>query len=181
MNDFLPKDYSAPITEGNYYRFKKGTNTFRVLSPAIVGYEYWNTQKKPIRSQEPWDERPEDMQDGGTVKYFMAFVVWNYEAKKAQILEITQKTVREAIEGLAQNKKWGSPYGYDIVVEAKGDGLEREYTVLPEPHSDAPKADISAINLGALFEGEDPFTFKGNAVSMEEAKAGENFADVNPF
>jgi hypothetical protein len=157
---FLPPNYEAPKTEGNYFRFKKGTNTFRILSPAIFGYEYFNTSNKPVRSEEPWDERPEDMKEGGTVKYFMACVVYNYEAKKVQILEITQKTVREAIEGLAMNKKWGDPSKYDIVVEAKGDGLEREYSVLPEPHSEAPKAEYSQINLQALFKGEDPFNSK---------------------
>lgn len=144
--------------EGNYYKFKKGSNSFRILSPAVVGFEYWNKENKPIRSVEAWEDRPEDMKDGGTVKYFMAFIVWNYEAKKAQILEITQKTVREAIENLAQNKKWGDPSKYDVVVEAKGDGLEREYAVFPEPHSEAPKVDVSGINLLALFNGGDPFS-----------------------
>lgn len=157
MDSFLPEGYEAPKSEGNYFKFKKGSNTFRILSPAIFGYEYWNGANKPVRSPEPWDERPDDMKEGGTVKYFMAFVVYNYEAKKAQILEITQKTVREAIEGLAQNKKWGDPSKYDIVVNASGDGLEREYSVLPEPHSEAPEADISQIHLNALFYGQDPF------------------------
>lgn len=173
MDSFLPEGYEAPKTEGNYYKFKKGSNTFRILSPAIFGYEYWNGQNKPVRSAEPWDERPFDMKEGGTVKYFMAFIVWNYEAKKAQILEITQKTIREAIEGLAMNKKWGNPNKYDIVVEAKGDGLEREYSVLPEPHSDAPDVDISRINLNALFVGQDPFN--------SEAKAPEIRAEDIPF
>jgi hypothetical protein len=168
--EFLPKDYEAPKTEGNYFKFKKGLNTFRILSPAIAGYEYWTTANKPMRSREPWEEVPEDAkknENGQFQKYFIAFVVYNHEAKKVQILEITQKTVREAIESLAMNKKWGDPSKYDIAVEAKGDGLEREYTVLPEPHSDAPAADISGINLKALFIGEDPFTFKGE-ISEED-------------
>lgn len=175
--NFLPDAYEAPQTTGNYFKFKKGLNTFRILSPAIFGYEYWNRSNKPVRSPEPWDERPEDMKDDGTVKYFMAFVVWNYEAKKAQILEITQKTVREAIEGLSMNKKWGDPSKYDIVVDAKGDGLEREYSVLPEPHSEAPKADISGINLNALFVGEDPF----NSTAVAPEKTDELKPEDIPF
>lgn len=171
--NFLPPNYEAPKTEGNYFKFKKGSNTFRILSPAIVGYEYWNKDNKPVRSVEPWEERPEDMKADGTVKYFMAFVVWNYDAKKAQILEITQKTIREAIEGLAMNKKWGDPSKYDIVVEAKGDGLEREYSVLPEPHSEAPKVDISKINLEALFSGADPF----NSVAQDKPSEIDPFKD----
>lgn len=157
MDSFLPDAYEIPKTEGNYLKLKKGTNTFRILSSAITGFEYWNRENKPVRSAEPWDERPEDMKDGGQVKHFWAFVVYNHGAKKVQIMEITQKTIQEAIEALASNKKWGSPDKYDIVVEAKGDGLEREYAVLPEPHSEAPAADIRGINLNALFYGKDPF------------------------
>ena len=178
--EFLPKNYEAPKTEGNYFKFKKGANTFRILSPAIVGYEYWTADKKPIRSPEPWDERPDDMKEGGTVKYFMACVVYNYEAKKVQILEITQKTVREAIEALAMNKKWGDPSKYDIVVEAKGDGMEREYSVFPEPHSEAPKAEYSQINLNALFKGEDPFNSKAE-LTAKDFTYPEGPTDAPPF
>lgn len=159
--DFLPKDYQAPKTEGNYFRFKKGTNTFRVLSHAIVGYEYWTKNNKPIRATEAWEEVPEDakrVENGSFQKHFWAFVVWNYELKKPQIMEITQKTIKDAIEAYIENPKWGDPAKYDLVVKAIGDGLEREYTTIAEPHSEAPKADISKINLEALFFGEDPFT-----------------------
>lgn len=173
MDSFLPADYSAPVSEGNYLKLKKGENRFRILSSAIVGFEYWNRDNKPVRSVEPWDEMPFDIKEGGTIKHFWAFIVYNYDAKKVQIMEITQKTIREAIEGLAMNKKWGNPNKYDIVVEAKGDGLEREYSVLPEPHSDAPDVDISRINLNALFVGQDPFN--------SEAKAPEIRAEDIPF
>ncbi len=158
--NFLPKDYEAPVSEGNYFKLKKGTNTFRILSPAVVGWEYWTKDNKPVRQTEPWEEIPEDAktnQNGGFQKHFWAFVVYNYDAKKPQILEITQKTIQEGIEACELNKKWGDPSKYDLVVEAKGDGLEREYKVLPEPHSKAPEVDISSINLEALFDGEDPF------------------------
>lgn len=160
MDSFLPTGYEAPVSEGNYFKFKKGTNTFRILSPAVVGWEYWTLDKKPVRAHEPWEEVPANAKrndNGGFQKHFWAFVVWNYEAKKAQILEITQKTVQDAIEAIVSNPKWGDPIKYDIEVKAIGDGLEREYTVTPEPHSEAPKVDISGINLNALFEGKDPF------------------------
>lgn len=167
-NNFLPSGYEVPVSEGNYYSFKKGQNTFRVLSPAIVGWEYWSTDKKPIRSREPWEEMPIDIQAGGKIKHFWAFIVFNYEAKKPQILEITQKTIQDALEALVSNKKWGNPMGYDLVVQAEGDGLERTYTVIPEPHTEAPKVAISQINLNALFTGEDPFTSKASDIRPED-------------
>lgn len=164
MNDFLPKDYEAPISEGNYFKFKKGENRFRVLSSAVVGWEYWTKANKPVRSKDAWEDEPIDAKvnekTGQFQKHFWAFVVYNYDAKKVQIMEITQKTIQEAIEAYVANTKWGHPTGYDLVINASGDGLEREYTVIAEPHSPAPEADISQINLQALFSGSEPFATK---------------------
>lgn len=160
MNTFLPAGYEAPKQGGNYFKFQKGANTFRIMSSAVVGFEYWTQDKKPVRSKTPFEGVPEDAKlDDGTFKqkHFWAFVVWNYEEKRLQIMELTQSTIMSSIEALVANKKWGAPQGYDIVIQAEGDGLEREYTVVPEPHTEAPKADISKINLEALFTGEDPF------------------------
>ena len=148
------------MSEGNYMKLKKGVNKFRVLSSAIVGYEYWTKDKKPVRQKEAWEEVPDDAkrnENGSFQKFFWAFIVWNYEAKKVQILEITQKTVQEGIEALVEDESWGHPSKYDIVVTGTGDDLERRYTVTPKPHSPAPEADISQINLKALYEGADPF------------------------
>lgn len=171
MDSFLPKDYTTPKTGGNYFRFVKGENRFRILGPAIVGFEYWNTANKPVRSRTPFKGVSEDakLNDEGDFrpKHFWAFTVWNYEEERAQIMEITQTTIMAGIEALVNNKKWGDPKGYDIVVEASGDGMEREYRVVPEPHTKAPEADISGIALEELFNGADPF--KGSSEASEEA------------
>lgn len=158
-NSFLPTGYEVPKNTGDYLnKFPEGKTAFRILSPAITGYQYWNKEKKPIRSPEPWDERPDDMQEGGLVRHFWAFVVWNYDAKKVQIMELTQKTIMGPIKEYFENKKWGDPTKYDLVVSRTGKDLnDTEYTVIAEPHSPAPEIDISHINLQALFKGEDPF------------------------
>lgn len=181
---FLPPNYEAPVSEGNYFKFKKGENSFRILSDAVVGWEYWTRDNKPVRALEAWEELPEDAkksENGQFQKHFWAFVVFNYEAKKPQILEITQKTIQEALEALVSNKKWGDPKKYDIVIKATGDGLEREYTVIPEPHTDAPKVAISQINLNALFQGEDPFNSKTLADSFVEHPDEEIDPKTVPF
>ena len=162
-NSFLPKGYSAPKVEGNYYRFEKGQNRFRIMSSAIVGYEYWTVDKKPVRSRSPFKSVPADAKlDEGVFKpkHFWAFVVWNEEVGRVQILEITQTTIMSAIEALVKNPKWGAPQGYDIVITATGDGMEREYNVVPEPHTPAPDKDISNIYLEELYTGGDPFAAK---------------------
>lgn len=174
--DFLPKNFEAPKTEGNYYKFRKGENRFRIMSPAITGYEYWTKDNKPVRSREAWEDRPDNAktsENGQFQKFFFAFVVYNYDAGKVQIMEVTQRTVQAALQSYAENKKWGDVGGYDFVVTATGDGLEREYTTIAEPHSEAPKAEIGHIHLQALLTGEDPFTSK---VSPEKNIAGVDFS-----
>lgn len=170
MNTFLPKDYKAPSSEGSYFKFKQGENRFRILSSAIVGFEHWTKDNKPVRTREALKERPENAKvddNGNFQKHFWAFVVYNYDAGKPQIMEITQKTIQGGIGALSDNAKWGDVKGYDIVVTRSGEGLETEYSVLPEPKSEAPKVDVSQINLQALFDGKDPFSSDGFAYPQD--------------
>ena len=60
MDKFLDDDYKIPTTS-NYMRFSEGDNTFRVLSSAIIGWEYWNTDNKPVRNPKTWNKVPEDI------------------------------------------------------------------------------------------------------------------------
>ena len=43
-NGFLPSGYKEV---SNYMKFVDGENRFRILSPAIVGWEYWNEDVDP--------------------------------------------------------------------------------------------------------------------------------------
>jgi hypothetical protein len=168
---FLPPGYTAPKASGNYFKLEKGENRFRILSSAIVGYLYWTTDNKPVRSREAFKSIPSDARiDDGKFKpkHFWAFLVWNYGEGRAQVMEITQTTIMSAIEALVSNPKWGKPQGYDIVVNATGDGLEREYAVVPEPHTEAPAADIKGVSLEALFDGGDPFAPKDSEIVPED-------------
>lgn len=169
MTNFFPtEDYKLPVSS-NYMKFQEGDNTFRVLSSAIIGYEYWNLAGKPVRSQTGWDEVPADIKmekDGSyRINHFWAFVVYNYEAKKIQILELTQKGIMKTIQGLVNNPKWGSPSNYDITATRSGSGLDTEYSVVPNPHSAFDESiyrqyEKMQIELEALYAGEDPFALK---------------------
>lgn len=161
MNDFLPQGYEAPVIEGDYMKLKKGKNHFRVMGSAVVGWEYWTKENKPVRSVTEFEEMPNaKTDDAGKIqppKFFWAFPVYNYSAKKIQILEITQITIREALEALLTDEAWGSPQGYDIVITGTGDKMQREYTVMPKPHTKQPSVQMPTINLDGLFSGADPF------------------------
>lgn len=159
-NFFGDENYKMPSTD-NYMKFLEGENTFRVLSSAIVGYEYFTTENKPIRSKTPFDETP-DIKKDSQVKHFWAFCVWNYADERVQILQLTQKGIMTFIQNLIQNKRWGNPQGYDITVNRTGSGLNTEYTTMANPHSVledliAEAWSKSNIDLTELYTGGDPF------------------------
>ena len=160
---FLPNDYKVPDS-GNYMKLKAGENTFRVLSSAITGFEYWTGESKPVRSKEQFKATPDIKLDkngvASQIKHFWAFVVWNYASSKIQILEITQSSIQGAIKAIVDNKKWGDPKGYDITITRVGEGLDTEYSIMPNPHSTLDKETVGEFNidLEALYDGSDPFS-----------------------
>lgn len=172
---FLPENYKEPVTS-SYMKLEEGDNTIRILGSfeddtAIMGLEYWKTidgKKKPFRVTKdvrvPISEL-EDLDDYGNLKmpaFFWAVPVWNVQAEKVQILEITQKTIRQAIEGLARNKKWGDPKEYDVVITRTKEGGKTSYSVTPDPKEKLDSKIMEQykalnINMLALFEGGNPF------------------------
>lgn len=162
---WAPPGYKVPKAVGDYMRLEDGANKFRVLSPLVTGYEYWNTENKPVRLREmpgtpPADCRIED-KGGKKIKHFWAFVVWNYAVAKVQILELTQSSIQTSILDLVENTDWGTPTEYDITVTRKGQKLDTEYTVHPSPHKPIPADAVEAfkatkIDLDKLFDGGDP-------------------------
>lgn len=194
---FLPDNYELPETPSKYMKFKKGMNRFRILTPAVIGYEYWNLDNKPVRSKKMWKEQPEDIKrtkDGvpTDVKHFWAFVVWNYAEKAIQILEITQSTIQRGIKA-GVDLRQGSATKNDIGVERSGEGFDTEYSVQfadPTPVSEEIEKAFNSenINLEALFSGEDPFgsatpTKRGTEPNLEPQGASNNEVDVEdiPF
>jgi hypothetical protein len=163
---FLPDEYKVPVSGGNFMKFLDGENCFRVLGSAIIGWEYWTKDNKPVRSKEKWAEVPQDIKvdkdSKVSIKHFWAFPVWNYEAKAVQVLEVTQQTVMNGIKALVDNKKWGDPKTYDITVTRAGEGFDTTYTVMPNPHSEITDEILAAcekktINLSNLYLSGDPF------------------------
>ena len=170
MNDFLPGDYKVPVGDVKYMKFESGENVFRILSSAIVGWEWWTSEtkdgkeiRKPNRvgesdgvPVEAWDD------EKNPVKHFWAMVVWNYEDKKVQILEITQRGIQKAIRALTKSKGWGDPKNYDISVMKSGEKLQTTYEVMPIPPAPLDKEIVKKykaldIDLEQLYVGGDPF------------------------
>jgi len=172
MTEFLPNGYQTPEVPSNFMTLEDGVNSFRVLSSAIVGYEWWvengEEGRKPVRVRTA-DEVPDEVMaatdNRKKAKHFWAFTVYNYKTKTIQILELKQKTVMRSIEAFIKNPKWGNPKHYDLVIERVRTGSQDrdvEYNVIPEPPSPLDEGIVELaqsvpVRLEALFEGADPF------------------------
>lgn len=158
---FLKKGYKLPEQESSYMRLEEGDNTFRVLSSAITGWEWWvevEGKRKPMRVK----SQKEVPVEHAEAKHFWSFVVFNRNKEQVQILELTQRTIMTAIERLVANEKWGDPKEYDINVSRSGKELDTSYTTMPEPKEELDEGVVQMykdmdIKLEALFEGKDPF------------------------
>jgi hypothetical protein len=160
---FLPDNYEAPRSGGQYMKIQKGENKIRILSEPIIGWEDWNIDKKPVRFE--YANKPlSPLVSDKPVKHFWAMIVWNYSEEKIQILQITQSGIRKGIETLCNDSDWGAPYFYDIKIIKTGgeDPKSIKYQVNPLPHKPTPPHIAQAFKdnpcfLEALFVNEDPF------------------------
>ena len=166
----------------------EGENRFRILGSfldktAIRGLEYWTTdaegKRHPTRLTEGVSVPVEELEINPQTnelempKYFWAMPVFNYNEKKVQILELTQKTIINAIKDLADNKKWGNPAEYTICVTRSKENGRTNYSVMPEPKEKIEEEVINAyakmyINIQALFTGDDPFAPVNEAEKLAE-------------
>lgn len=156
---FLPENYTQPESNSGYLKFQKGETRFRFITSPITGWVWFTDSEegKKIVHRIHQNEKPPI---GVSPKHFWSAVVFDYQSDSLKILEITQKTVQSQILGLNANSKWGDPKEYDICVVRTGDGMETEYSVMPEPKTQIDKNLIvkaESIDLNALYSGEDPF------------------------
>jgi len=159
MSDFLPQDYTAPSGSGDYMKFQKGDNKFRILSKPIIGWVDWK-DKKPFRF--PMKNKPDRPMGDQPIKHFWAFIVYDYTNPGVKILEITQSSIQTAIASLSKNEDWGAPFEYDLKVNKTGEGMDTEYSVMPSPKKPLSEeikkmAMEKPCYLDALFSGADPW------------------------
>lgn len=158
--EFLPANYEAPKSSGNYFKLEEGENRIRILSRPILGWEDW-IDKKPVRYR--MDNKPAMSHDPKkAVRHFWSMIAWNYAMNAIQILHITQSSIQKAIEVLSKDEDWGAPYGYDIKIYKSGNGVDTEYSVNPTAPKPISQDILDAFNkkpcnLEALYTNADPF------------------------
>jgi len=179
MSDlFLPDEYEVPEAPSGYMKLEDGDNKIRIMSPPILGQEYWTEDddgRHPNRVRKT-EDLPKDinkLNNGQSPKHFWAFKVWNYQSELFQILQITQKTIQKAIKALNADEDWGNPFNYDIVINRKGKELKTEYNIVPKPKKAfakelADEFENWVCNLEALYDGADPFVLPDEEVVEDD-------------
>jgi len=161
----IPKDTQIPKGASQFMKFQDGKNRFRILSEVVTGWELWKNKEPKRHEGQVCKFKPEDAdlnQNGKpNINYFWAMIVWNYEAKQLQVLEITQKTVMSPLYDLEQNPDWGDLRNYDVEINKKKEGDKTSYNVLGIPPKPvAPEIltalEESKIDLTKLFDGKYP-------------------------
>lgn len=162
-------------------KLEKGENRFRVLSDAVVGYEWWedtDNGRKPTRVK-TFEEAVKSGVE--PLKEFWAFAVWNNATQRVEVLEITQKSIMRSLHSLTLDEDWGDPKQYDVVVTRSGEGLETKYSVTPKPAKKLDSSVLEAyesseIDLESLFEGKYPMP-----TSDDKKFDAQDVADEVPF
>ena len=177
-DSFLPSNYTLPNSSNGYMKLESGANRFRIVSHAIVGYEFWEENEgrktvKRFRMDEPF---PADS------KHFWAFVVWNYKTSRFQILNITQIPLKISMNLLIEDEDWGSPRNYDLVITKSGEGKNNvRYEVSPKPKKPLDSEIVELwkktkpiIDLDKLFEGGNPFSEQEMGEDKRITKSSKN-------
>jgi hypothetical protein len=149
-----------------------------VSGHAICGYSYFTMEGRPRR----FPTFPKDYLDDigltyeGKTKntgekdkpsFFLSWACLRKEAEDFQIIDISQKKVREQIEAILDMEDYtiadGEMANFYLTIKRAGTGLDTNYTVVPTLKV-AAKADQQRwadargdIFLPALYEGGDPF------------------------
>lgn len=164
FNDFLPQGIDSIKTKKPYINLGKlseGEYRFRIVMRPIAGWLDWK-DKKPMRFRP--ENKPNSPYDAAhPIRPFWAIYVWDYKQEGLYIMEITQNTIRCALEDLARNEDWGDLTKFDLKIKKSGVLKDTSYTVTPVPHKpmDAViKQALTAapVRLEALYDGGDPWT-----------------------
>ena len=165
---FLPENYKIPETWSNYLKFVKDWDTkFRIMSDSLVWWLYFDAENKPHRTKEmpsDWKEHAKINEKSGKQeepKQFRAFIVWNFDLKRIQILEITQKTIQNQIMSYYKDADRWDPKDYNLKVSRTGEWFDTEYQVKPLPKSNLWTEETqafldAAVKLEKLWTNEDP-------------------------
>ena len=179
----------APSSGGSgsstYMKFEQGENKFRIVGTVedggfITGMVGWVGEKKGDRKPFRWkvDEKAPDERFSDKPKEFFAILVFNYAVNRVQVVEITQRGLKDELISYIEDEEWGDPRKYDIAVIKSGEGRDTRYAMVPKPHKKMTDEQREIIkntkaDLTALYRGEHPM--EESSETLEEDSMEEPF------
>lgn len=120
--------YDLESPEGSYLKFKHGTVArVRLFGEGRAFTKQFGT-------------------DAPKQRFATLCIFRNKETSKNEIkvLEFGWE-IQKRLKALKKDSDWGDPTTYDIEITATGDGLDREYQVVPKPKKDLSATDNTLI------------------------------------
>lgn len=106
-------DYEVPTNQGIFFKFEEGKEVrLRLQSEPVIFDSVFKST--------------------GQVSTKYAYVMYNYDAEQAQILQIPGG-VFKTIQSFARDTEYGDPQEYDFKMTRSGTGLDTKYEVKPSP------------------------------------------------
>lgn len=132
----IPQGTKIPVNS-SFSKLQEGANKFRILSPIEIGWEGWK-DNKPFRHRGALCQiKPEqvDLNQNGkpNINYIWVMSAYDYQTKAVKVLELTQKTIMQALQALEENEDWGDLMKYDITITKGKNGDKTTYTTMPSP------------------------------------------------
>lgn len=196
MDNFFPPEYEGPKAGASKYMSlgEAGTYRIRVLSPVVIGIEYWDksSEKAKVHRVKTMAQVPEEYvkttDRKKKAKEFWGFLVWNYEEETLQILTITQVTIMRGIISIMEDADFGKinaktgkndVSAYDIKIKREDEGRVT-YSVAGAPPKALDKAIAEAVKESDMTQ-DSCYTDEDEVKPEKEKKSEEVKADEVPF
>jgi hypothetical protein len=142
----------------------EGEHRFRIVQEAIGGFVEWENNK-PFR----YEEEPAYSKDpDNPARVFWAIYAWDYSQEGLFVIEITQKSLLDALRSCGESSEWGDLTTYDIKIKktktnktTKTGKPVFDYSLIPAPHKPMSQTIVEAkrrqpATLEALYTGGYP-------------------------
>lgn len=141
--NFVPKGQEIPKPPSEFFTPEDGDSKVRILDESMAGWKWQDAKTDEWKfSKEKPKVKVGDVKQwqkgGSTLQFFIAVPVWSYEDEEVRIWSITQTSIMDSIETMANNSDWGDVTKYDLTITKSGSGLETRYSVLGNPNKGDP-------------------------------------------
>lgn len=165
VNEELDKKTSG------FYELEEGQNEFRIVSAFAWGYKFnFKNSAEGAEKDYPFykTDDPEVEKNRSKLQLTASMVVYDYKTKELKPFNVHQKNILNAIREYVDNKNYGEPTGYDIIITKKGSGKETKYpSIIANPPEDTSK-EVKEVLEKHDINVEKAFDKEPTVVAIEE-------------